>query len=228
MAKVFSPSLVSPDTLVYDVTEFIFDHPGGEELILQYAGKDVSEVMKDPIEHLHSESAYEILENYYIGDLDSTAKKTTKKQAPTSTSAVSENEKSEKFIDLTKPMLAQVWNGNFSKDFYMRQVHIPRHTKGSAPIFASPYLEVLTKTPWWVIPIVWVPVSLYFAHLASAFLTTWQVAAFYMMGIVNWTFLEYTIHRFLFHIDVVLPDNRFALTAHFLMHGIHHFLPMDG
>ena len=24
-----------------------------------------------------------------------------------------------------------------------------------------------------------------------------------------------------------LPDNRVAITAHFLLHGIHHYLPMD-
>lgn len=28
-------------------------------------------------------------------------------------------------------------------------------------------------------------------------------------------------------IDSVLPDNRAALTMHFLLHGIHHYLPMD-
>jgi 4-hydroxysphinganine ceramide fatty acyl 2-hydroxylase len=208
------------------VTEFIFDHPGGEELILQYAGKDVTEVMKDPIEHLHSEAAYEILEQYYIGDLDSSSS-VAKKDKPESMTAVSENEKSEKFIDVTKPMLAQVWRGNFSKEFYLRQVHIPRHTKESAPIFGSPYLEVLTKTPWYVIPIVWVPVSLYFCHLASLQLPSWQVSFYYMLGIANWSLLEYMIHRFVFHIDSVLPDNRIAITAHYLMHGIHHFLPMD-
>lgn len=24
-----------------------------------------------------------------------------------------------------------------------------------------------------------------------------------------------------------MPDNRFMITAHFLLHGIHHYLPMD-
>ncbi|KAJ3255120.1 fatty acid alpha-hydroxylase, partial [Borealophlyctis nickersoniae] len=54
---------------VYDVSEFLFDHPGGEEFILQYAGQDVTHVMKDELEHLHSDTAYEILDQYYIGDL---------------------------------------------------------------------------------------------------------------------------------------------------------------
>ena len=30
------------DNVVYDVTDFIADHPGGEELIMEYAGQDVT------------------------------------------------------------------------------------------------------------------------------------------------------------------------------------------
>jgi hypothetical protein len=41
---------------------------------------------------------------------------------------------------------------------------------------------------------------------------------------VIWTILEYVFHRFLFHIDEVLPDQPLFLTLHFLMHGIHHCL----
>ena len=48
---------------------FIDDHPGGDDLILKYAGKDVGEVMKDPEEHVHSESAYGIMDEFLIGRL---------------------------------------------------------------------------------------------------------------------------------------------------------------
>ena len=54
---------------VYDVTSFLADHPGGDDLILNYAGKDVGEVMKDKNEHEHSESAYDMLEEYVMGRL---------------------------------------------------------------------------------------------------------------------------------------------------------------
>jgi 4-hydroxysphinganine ceramide fatty acyl 2-hydroxylase len=54
---------------VYDVTLFLNDHPGGDELVLQYAGKDIGAVMKDPSEHDHSESAYDMLEEYVVGRL---------------------------------------------------------------------------------------------------------------------------------------------------------------
>ena len=35
------------------------------------------------------------------------------------------------------------------------------------------------------------------------------------------------MHRFLFHLDDFLPDHPYALTLHFLLHGIHHYVPMD-
>lgn len=49
----------------------------------------------------------------------------------------------------------------------------------------------------------------------------------FFVGNIIWTILEYTLHRFLFHVDDWLPDRPSFLTLHFLMHGIHHYMPMD-
>lgn len=49
----------------------------------------------------------------------------------------------------------------------------------------------------------------------------------FLLGCIIWTILEYTLHRFLFHIDSLLPDRPEFLTLHFLLHGIHHYMPMD-
>ena len=54
---------------VYDVSTFLPDHPGGDDLILKYAGQVVDGVMKNPDEHDHSDSAYEMLEEYVVGRL---------------------------------------------------------------------------------------------------------------------------------------------------------------
>ncbi len=54
---------------VYDVTSFLADHPGGDDLILNFAGKDIGAIMKDPAEHNHSDAAYDMLDEFVIGRL---------------------------------------------------------------------------------------------------------------------------------------------------------------
>ncbi|XP_020516642.1 cytochrome b5 type B [Labrus bergylta] len=51
---------------VYDVTSFIEEHPGGEEVLLEQAGADATESFEDVG---HSTDAREMLEQYYIGEL---------------------------------------------------------------------------------------------------------------------------------------------------------------
>ncbi|KAM6223786.1 cytochrome b5 type B [Rhynchocyon petersi] len=51
---------------VYDVTRFLDEHPGGEEVLLEQAGTDASESFEDVG---HSSDAREMLKQYYIGDV---------------------------------------------------------------------------------------------------------------------------------------------------------------
>ena len=60
---------VTRDGKVYNVTSFLADHPGGDDLILKYAGKDIGAIMKDPAEHDHSDSAYDMLDEFVVGRL---------------------------------------------------------------------------------------------------------------------------------------------------------------
>jgi 4-hydroxysphinganine ceramide fatty acyl 2-hydroxylase len=190
------------------------------------------------------------------------------------------------FLDLNEALLPQIWYGNFSKEFYLEQVHQPRHVTYSAKMFPWPALEVssapflslsrpflfpssqqlclltmsmsisqmLTKTEWYVVPCFWLPItftlfalsslqfssatsSLTFRGLASL-LTSGHLppaptataisltAACWALGCFIWTLLEYGFHRFLFHLDDLLPEKNWALLLHFTMHGIHHYLPM--
>lgn len=263
---------VTVGTKVYDITSFINDHPGGGDLILDYGGKDVKEIMDDEYSHAHSEAAWEILDEHLVGFVatESVMKTVAKSDHPdsivplpptqsgkqelendgitedvetrpvyASTGMSSEEDlsketdptkdyKTHKFIDLNKPMLMQVWNGGFSKEFYLEQVHRPRHYKGgeSAPLFGN-FLEPLSKTPWWVVPTVWLGPVAYGTWLAGQGLSFPALAAYWTTGLCIWTLVEYGLHRCLFHIDQYLPDNRVGLTLHFLLHGIHHYLPMD-
>jgi sterol desaturase/sphingolipid hydroxylase (fatty acid hydroxylase superfamily) len=54
-----------------------------------------------------------------------------------------------------------------------------------------------------------------------------KTVACFLFGNLFWTIIEYLMHRFLFHLDELLPDRPLFFTLHFLLHGIHHYLPMD-
>ena len=54
---------------VFDLTDFAGRHPGGAEVLLQRAGQDISQIMKDAESHEHSQFAYKILSKFYIGEL---------------------------------------------------------------------------------------------------------------------------------------------------------------
>lgn len=285
---------------VYDITDFLDSHPGGPELILEYAGKDVAQILKDEASHTHSESAYEIMEESLVGFVVSAKAAAANGHANGHTNGHAngvngdahangngnglangngngngvwvhprtgmscaedldketdfrEDYKKHKFLDLNKPLFPQVWYGGFTKEFYLDQVHRPRHYKGgeSAPFFGN-FLEPLSKTPWWVVPTLWWPIIAYGVHVASkGFEKSSHVAGYFVVGIWFWTLFEYLLHRFLFHLDEYvfprftrppykflatqltqislryLPDNRVGITLHFTLHGVHHYLPMD-
>lgn len=51
---------------VYDVTNFTREHPGGLDVIMEYAGSDATMAFMDKG---HSKDAWMILSGYYIGEL---------------------------------------------------------------------------------------------------------------------------------------------------------------
>jgi len=51
---------------VYDVTKFLDEHPGGEEILVENSGKISTEEFEDVG---HSSDAREMMKEYYIGDL---------------------------------------------------------------------------------------------------------------------------------------------------------------
>ncbi|GLT68609.1 hypothetical protein SLA2020_408210 [Shorea laevis] len=52
---------------VYDVTNFLEDHPGGDEVLLSATGKDATDDFEDVG---HSPSAREMMDKYYLGEID--------------------------------------------------------------------------------------------------------------------------------------------------------------
>ena len=55
-------------SVVYNVTNYLEDHPGGKEVLIEAAGTDATEAFE---EIGHSDEAREQLEPYFVGDLPS-------------------------------------------------------------------------------------------------------------------------------------------------------------
>jgi 4-hydroxysphinganine ceramide fatty acyl 2-hydroxylase len=231
---------VTIGTKVYDVTSFLDDHPGGSDLILEYGGQDVEDILKDEVSHTHSEAAYEILDESLIGFLptEEIINGATKSGEPSEILPLLPSEegqeelrrvngkpvyaatgmsgeedlsretdpatdyKTHKFLDLSRPLFPQVWYGGFTKAFYLEQVHRPRHYRGgeSAPLFGN-FLEPLSKTPWWVVPTIWIPPVAYGTVVGASGLGIPVTAAYWVLGFFIWSLVEYLMHRFLFHLD---------------------------
>ena len=93
-------------------------------------------------------------------------------------------------------------------------------------MFENPLLERLSHvhpaTPF-VIYIPVIGVLLYFAITATA-LSAGEIAATFAAGMLFWTFIEYFLHRFIFHIP---QTNKVFKAIYFYSHGIHHDAPND-
>ncbi|KAI9112289.1 hypothetical protein K1719_016812 [Acacia pycnantha] len=68
---------------VYNVTKFLEDHPGGDDVLISATGKDATDDFEDVG---HSTSAQSMMEEFYVGDIDSSTlpskvKYTSPKQA---------------------------------------------------------------------------------------------------------------------------------------------------
>ncbi|KAG8365674.1 hypothetical protein BUALT_Bualt18G0131000 [Buddleja alternifolia] len=126
-------------------------------------------------------------------------------------------------VDLNKPLVFQV--GHLGES-YQEWVHQPIVSKEGPRFFESDFWEFLTLTKWWVIPIVWLPVvAWFFSKSIRLGHTIPEVAAMVVFGIFIWTLVEYSLHRFVFHIKT---KSYWGNTIHYLIHGCHHKHPMDG
>lgn len=133
-------------------------------------------------------------------------------------------------VDWDKPMLAQV--GKLGPD-YLKWVHSP--VDRPLRLFSSSFVEIFSRTPWFLVPIIWIPVVIYSAIMAikhlnveytsdhdnPSFSVASSFVSLFIVGCLTWSLVEYCLHRFLFHL---LPpeDSPFWITFHFFLHGQHH------
>ena len=132
-------------------------------------------------------------------------------------------------IDWSKALFGQV--GKLGPK-YVKWVHSP--VNRPLRFFESDLMESLSKSPWWLVPLIWIPIILYICYLALTGSPSWitflrsapplsvmTLLILLPFGVLFWTFLEYSLHRFVFHLDPP-PTSRAWITFHFILHGQHH------
>jgi hypothetical protein len=100
------------------------------------------------------------------------------------------------------------------------------HNKGQAQLFKNQYLEMLTKTHPLVIWGIYLPVVIGFPwYAANKFgFGAQQIAIVFLAGMLFWTFFEYIMHRWVFH---MVAESEKARKIVYVMHGNHHHYPRD-
>uniref|UniRef100_A0A914M689 Fatty acid 2-hydroxylase n=1 Tax=Meloidogyne incognita TaxID=6306 RepID=A0A914M689_MELIC len=157
--------------------------------------------------HKHSLGAYNILKRY----------------------SLDKQFKNDPLIDGQEPILFKI--GELGER-YWTWIHQPYD--GAVRMFKSNFLEQLTRTKWWVIPMFWLPLVITFLLEGNnllindfgPFIGFFFTFSLFMFGILFWTLMEYSLHRFIFHWHPN-PNSKQQLTLHFLLHGLHHKTPLD-
>jgi len=98
------------------------------------------------------------------------------------------------------------------------------NSSDSIRMFKSPLLEGLSKVPYFVPLLVFVPVIGYFSWKSMELNGFALFAGHFMLGLLFWTLTEYVMHRFVFHF---YPKSEWGKRIHFIFHGVHHDYPND-
>jgi len=96
----------------------------------------------------------------------------------------------------------------------------------SVVMFKSPVLDKMSRIHWSVPLFIFVPVVLFFLFrsIFQLHLNALQIIGFYILGLFAWSFVEYVLHRYVFHTE--LPG-KIGRRIHFVVHGVHHDYPND-
>lgn len=187
------------------------------QILIEHAGTDITDLFygDDPRGHPHNAAAVHLLERFCVGRLaaHSSGTATSLKDGPCTQDA------SDFAIDESKPLLWQV--GSLGSR-YLEWVDSP--VAGKPRFFQSGWAEAITKTPWWVVPLIWLPLVAYSIWQAVPAMPWTSLVPLILLGIVLWQGMEYSLHRFAFHLQ---PTTPLGIFIHFLFHGCHHKYPMD-
>ncbi len=98
--------------------------------------------------------------------------------------------------------------------------------KETTRMFRSDFMEFFSRVHWTVPLWIFLPIIgifLYYA-LNHFSLPAGRVALALLAGLFTWTFTEYALHRFVFHMH---PKSEWGRKIHWTFHGVHHDYPSD-
>jgi len=98
--------------------------------------------------------------------------------------------------------------------------------KGQGRLFQSEYLEMMTKTHPIVIYSLYFPIIAFLLYYGYEYkyLGVGRILLLFLSGILVWSFMEYILHRFVFHF---VAENPTLNKVIYKLHGIHHEYPRD-
>jgi sterol desaturase/sphingolipid hydroxylase (fatty acid hydroxylase superfamily) len=100
------------------------------------------------------------------------------------------------------------------------------HNKGQAKLFSNKHLEYFTKSHPLVIWCMYITIiaAMLYQSNSIADIGTGKTIISISAGLFFWTFFEYIIHRFAFHLT---PKSKLAIKVVYIIHGNHHHYPRD-
>ncbi|KAI8475951.1 MAG: hypothetical protein J3K34DRAFT_402474 [Monoraphidium minutum] len=199
---------------VYDVRVEEIMHPGGRDVLEAYKGRDISAAFRGEgtVAHLHSKGARALLERYYAGVMEGAG----------AAAALGGGVPGADLVDESKPLLPQVVN--LDPETYLAWVDAP--STGHPVMFDNAIIERMTCTQWYVVPLLWIPfaTALLWRGVAHGGVPLLQLPALVAVGVLVWQLIEYSLHRWVFHLKPTGPK---SIKWHFMLHGHHHKYPMD-
>ena len=98
--------------------------------------------------------------------------------------------------------------------------------KGTKQLFKNPVLEKLTRTH------ISVPLIIFFTYAAALLywsithtsLSPWLTASLFFVGWLAFTWVEYNVHRYVFHMRAYTEKRK---ELQYTLHGVHHEYPKD-
>jgi 4-hydroxysphinganine ceramide fatty acyl 2-hydroxylase len=225
---------------VFDVTSFVKNHPGGGQVLESSKSKDITKLFHSQSSHPHSEGALNLLFQHKIGVIEEEISGETTHVYPKITPKTVEFNDFQ--LDITRGIAAQVIQLPLKS--YIHMIHNPiylPHTR----LFDHPFFEYFSRNKWYSVPMTWIPVSIIMMILAMTYEFSDHIfldkyimykspdfsAVFvfltFVFGILLWSLGEYLLHRYAFHFEKRIPQHPWFIMLHFVIHGVHHLIPLD-